>query len=94
MFLLGLKAPEEMVTPALAHPSQGPCSLAEGKCSSVRFMASSLLIKGDVCRGLSISLPSHAPIPCWPAAVSNCVCLHSQSSGIRMLLFPFDPQHC
>lgn len=94
MFLLGLKAPEEMVTPALAHPSQGPCSLAEGKCSSVQFMASSLLIKGDVCRGLSISLPSHAPIPCWPAAVSDCVCLHSQSSGIRMLLFPFDPQHC
>lgn len=94
MFLLGLKAPEEMVSPALAHPSQGSCSLAEGKCSSVGFMASSLLIKGDFCRGPCISLPSHTPILCWPPAVSSCVCLLSQSSGKRMLLFPFDPQHC
>lgn len=68
MFLLGLKAPEEMVTPALAHPSQGPCSLAEGKCLSVRFMASSLLIKGDVCRGPSIS---HSLLAC--SCVQLCV---------------------
>lgn len=68
MFLLGLKAPEEMVTPALAHPSQGPCSLAEGKCSSVDLWH-------HLC--LSKEMSAEAPgSPAQPAPIcAGCSCV-------------------
>lgn len=86
MLLLGLNAPEEMVTPALAYPSQGPCSLAEGKCSSVDLWHHLCLSKEMPAEAPGSPFPGSSHL-CWPAAVSSCVCLHSHSSGIRGFYF-------
>lgn len=80
MFLLGLKAPEEMVTPALAHPSQGPAHLQ--RVSAHQWIYGIILC---LSKEMSAETPGSASPAsshlCWPAAVSSCVCLHSHSSG-------------
>lgn len=73
MFLLGLKAPEEMVTPALAHPSQGPADLQ--RVSAHQWIYGIIFAYQRRCLQRPLDLPAQPAPICAGLQLCPAVCV-------------------